>query len=360
MTVETAGAAAAVKGILSLKSLSMFTGLATQLITGIAHEFNLEAVELAAPVEPTPIVNDEHLPAFTHTGDDPVAHAGHGKTAVENAYEGSDPNMDVEKDMSPIMQSARAVADAAGMPVGSPERIAFLNSIQDRTGQEAGVLTDGSKVIMADGPGGGHYGAKKMIVDGGVRGVKDAEFEGVRGTYTWVDADGHTHERSYTILNACANPALDVNEQQPEPTAASVPPPGPAPTCPDEHGWRGKTVESKGGIDMDGNPGTPPDHKIPVIEAPSHMTLEKALDDLGNKILSGEITVPDDGKEHHFLLWIDEDCDGHPDKIECVCVVRHGAEVSIKVEPLDTKPGPGVKYYDDLETPDQKKWINTP
>ena len=119
-------------------------------------------------------------------------------------------------------------------------------------------------------------------------------------------------------------------------------------------------VESEGGIDLDGDSRTPPEHKIPIIEAPTHMTLEQALDDLSKKILSGEIQVPDDGKVHHFLLWIDEDCDGVPDKIECVSVVRDGKEVGIKVEPLDTKPGPGVKYFDDLSPEEQKKWVNTP
>lgn len=219
---------------------------------------------------------------------------------------------------------------------------------------------DGSKTPIVDGVGYDKGGFKDVqIVDGeavmGERngGAKDVNIkfdnpeQATRGVYV---TSGGVRVNS-DVYDICANPQLSMAIAE---TEKPVPAPVVASTCPDKHDWRFTIKESGGGIDLDGD--SNPEHKIPVLEAPSDMTLEQARAVLEKS----EWKELKDGESRRFLLWIDSDCDGHPEKIECVTVTRDGETVKVEVKPLDTKPGPGVKNYDDLGEDRQRKWVSTP
>lgn len=352
---------------LVVKLLPYIYSLVSVALNGeIAHDQGV--VELSA----------QHPHEITELGRYPVAELtpdekAHGLTAVEKSFgydkdhnltEGiNDYDTDVSND-SRGMKAARATLMAEGLSgdeleqamdqvrahikdfiaashhttIGDPTKPFSQNGVTD-------VYIKDGKMIMADGS----LTAKEVTL----KLPEPAEASQLKLTTT--DAQGTQHVRNFTIFDTCANSAI--KEVVPEQVVVAAPA-AQTDTC--EHGWRPKVITSEQGIDIDGRGPLPPQHEVTVNEAPSDLDVNQALEDLQKRIESGEIKIPDDGQSRKFILWVDQNCDGTPENIECVTIVRHGTEVSYHVEEIKVTTVRGLEIYDALTPEEKEKWVKTP
>lgn len=194
---------------------------------------------------------DEQVKDLSRLRLDPVGNAVGDETATEDAYKGSSPDMDPEKDPSKIMQAARAIADKGGF---SPEkREAFLQYIQDNRGSmQSATIENGKIILMADGEKGG-YNANtfRTNLPEGERGVRT-------GTFTYTEGGVKKTETVY-IFNDCANPAVDA---APDQVVPQTPVPTPPKVCTETETIR----EFVGGkiVGEDGKPLTPEEQNLVI------------------------------------------------------------------------------------------------
>lgn len=293
---------------------------------------------------------EQNIKELTKLRVDAVANAVGDQTVFDDAYEGSHPDIPVEEDKSKIMQAARAIADEGGF---SPaKREAFLQYIQDNRGNmKSATIENGKVILMADGARGG-YNANLFRTN-----LDETERDVVTGTFTYTEGGVKKTETVY-IFNDCANPAVDAAPDVVEPPKV-VPPPAtepPAEVCgtplPVEK-WPITIEDSKDGVRFEDGTYT----KVRVFHAPKGMSEADALAALrqyaessDNKVLKGS-----------WLLYTDSNCDGHPEKIECVTFkVDSEGQVTMKNNtfygnPGGVGPGRGEMDYDRMSETRQKK-----
>jgi hypothetical protein len=166
---------------------------------------------------------EQEIRDLTRLRVDPVADAVGDKTVLEDAYDGSSPDMDPEKDPSKIMQAARAIADKGGF---SPEkREAFLQYIQDnRDSMKSATIENGKVILMADGARGGYH-ANTFRTN-----LPEDQRDVLTGTFTYTEGGVKKTETVY-IFNDCANPAVDAAPDIVEPPKVVPPPVEPPKVC---------------------------------------------------------------------------------------------------------------------------------
>jgi hypothetical protein len=194
---------------------------------------------------------EQEIKDLTRLRVDPVADAVGDKTVLEDAYDGSSPDMDPEKDPSKIMQAARAIADKGGF---SPEkREAFLQYIQDNRGSmKSATIENGKVILMADGARGG-YNANTFRTN-----LPEDQRDVLTGTFTYTEGGVKKTETVY-IFNDCANPAVDA---APDQVVTQTPVPIPPKVCTETETIR----EFVGGkiIGEDGKPLTPEEQNLVI------------------------------------------------------------------------------------------------
>lgn len=288
-----------------------------------------------------------------HLGDDPVGRPHDGMTALEDAFaQGKDGESKMDRAVDAVQNADNMGSDEkekCGKAVAEA-RDAIENGKPDPTLRKTTVgelgLND-KVIIMSDGPGpdGESYVAKRFDVE------LPPDTVVYEKTFTYTDAEGIERTEKLYFFEQCGNPAVDAADDDLVSPAPVVPP---TDTC--EPSWRSDTGYSKGGIDHDGNPNTPPLHEVPMRFA-SRMSLADALAGLKESEEFANLKV---GESRFVLLMVDEDCDRHPELARCVTVTRtaEGPEgLEICEGPLDTKRGPGERLYDAMEKEDQVKWL---
>jgi hypothetical protein len=224
---------------------------------------------------------------------------------IDDAYEGSDPNMDVEKDMSPIMQSARAVATEAHFPPA--QREAFLQYIQDHRADMTEVkVHNGDVVIMGDGANNG-YNAHKFELR-----LPEDQQDALKGTYEYTDEHGMKRLGTVLVFHDCANPAALVHE---DPLVNATPEVAPAPIQHDPEPWRQPMVCSGGVAEYY--------YGLTLSDKGSYATWEEAAqayiaDSYGH-------AIPENAPDC-IIVRVDENGDGVPEHL--FQVDRHSGKVS--------------------------------
>ncbi|MBU6310538.1 hypothetical protein KGO06_01200 [Patescibacteria group bacterium] len=275
---------------------------------------------------------------LTRLRQDPVADAVGDKTVLEDAYDGSRPDMDPGKDPSKIMQAARAIADKGSF---SPEkREAFLQYIQDnRDSMKSATIGNGEVILMADGARSG-YNANLFRTN-----LPEDQRDVLTGTFTYTEGNVKKTETVY-IFKDCGNPAVHAAPD------AEVPPP--APPCDDS-----VTREtSNAGIDFDGQDPEKPVHMYTAIRVTGIDTeyidtgklgeLDKRIQSL---IKSGELQLME-GK-NQFLLFADKSCDG-VDEVYCVTITKNSDGITYTLSDFLTESG---KKFSELSEAEQKEWM---
>lgn len=275
---------------------------------------------------------------YTHIGADPVGHAHDGKSAIADAYEGSKPGMDVEKDPSSMMQSGRALADQQGF--SDAKRAAFLERIQNSEGMQRTQIPNGTKLIVADGEIGGRNSAVFETK------FKEGSVGALKGEITYTEGGVRKTETVY-IIEGCANPAVDAAPDQVISAPAPVEPVPAASMCVDD--WKWKPMSSVQGVDFGRDIGVV--HDFDAYNAPSGMTEDEAIAVLSDKTSAENLAL----RNHYFWVFTDVDCDGHPEKAECVWIDKDG-----NVDRHYVKAKAGGYDYDRMTIDQQKKFLTTP
>lgn len=304
--------------------------------------------EVAAPTAPRGTFENPKVFGDGNYGTDPVGKANGAETAFADAYEGSNPDMDVKKDPSKVMQSARVLAKEQGF--SDAKTAAYLEQIQDPDSMKRVKIPNGTKLAMADGEiGGRHSGIYETN-------FKNGYVYALKGEITYTEIDPKTgievtKTETVYVIEGCSNPAVDASPDKVLTASEPVPPPvkaAPASTkCVAD--WKWEPMSSNQGVDFGPRVGVV--HDFDAYHAPTGMTETEALAVLRDKTSAENIAL----RGHYFWVFTDVDCDGHPEKAECVYIDEDG-----NLRNSYVRASAAARNYDDLGVEQQKKFLNTP
>lgn len=292
-------------------------------------------VELAHHVSST---GADDAPRIRVLGNDPVDKDGFRPSDLEN--ESANPDLkenlhkgvDALKEADPSMSQEKA--DAIKAAVADPE---------GWTEKRGSDLT-GKKVLMADGDKVGDFGAKKHTLDlapDTIVYTKEVEYT----------VNGQTYTETIYVPQDCANVSIDIEADK---KVAVVP----EEVCAADEWEVARPDTSKGGIDFDKHGPLPRVYEYETWVAPKGVTIDGAEAYIQSAFENDpRFNSIKEGETRHFVLWLNDDCDGVPDHAQCVTVTRIDGKIVVSADTrLDTLPGRGERFFEDMTIEERKAW----
>lgn len=266
-------------------------------------------------------------------GRNPVARAENGRTAIEVGFEDKT-NDGIHN--SPIENSARVVAKRFGLTDAEIEK--FIEDLHNKYRNHfiAASRVDGYEFIDTDGVkiSDVHIlGNSSGVMGNGSGTAQDVEFkfsspeQVVRMRYTLPD--GRTFD--FMLAQTCANPIMTQPDATPIQKSRGA--------CVDNARWRNTTEHSDSGIYF----GKTRYRDFSVVHAPKGTVVDN-IDMNAVESVLGKLP-------RHNLLYIDNNCDGHPEEIWCL-VWKDGKWT---VSPLAVENG---RAYNSLSIDAQIAWVS--